>query len=146
MVRELPSSGTTCRARFMELPPELRWIFAGAYECVDLAAVEDHRSVPLGTDLDVRRVHGPANRDLSTADPGDDAGFPAHRQVPCEALGPAAFTTMSMSRRLPSDRVTVWMLPSPPVPMSRTAVPDRSSAPDATAWPTKRPTRWRRRT
>jgi hypothetical protein len=62
----------------------LRSIFACVDECVDLAAVEDHRIVSVGTDLDVRRVHGPVNRDPSTADPGDGAGFPAHRQAPCD--------------------------------------------------------------
>lgn len=56
-------------------------------ECVDLAAVEDHRSVSVRTDLDVWRVNGPVNRNLSTADPGDAARFPAHRQVPCGASG-----------------------------------------------------------
>src|ERR1044072_2579994 len=76
--------GNDVPRRFVEQPCEFRRIFDCVDECVDLAAVEDHRSVSVRTDLDVRRVHGPVDRDLSTADPGDDAGFPAHRQVPCD--------------------------------------------------------------
>lgn len=79
--------GNDVPRRFVEQPCEFRRIFACVDECVDLAAVEDHRSVSVGTDLDVRRMHGPVHGDLSTADPGDEAGFPAHRQVPCDEPG-----------------------------------------------------------
>lgn len=79
--------GNDLPRRFVEQPCEFRGIFAGADECVDLAAVEDHRRAPVRADLDVRSVHSPANRDLSTADPRDGAGPPAHRKLPRDESG-----------------------------------------------------------